>query len=250
MNITIAGYGFVGKGYKKLLLKSSQEYKVTVSDPAFSQYNLGIPSNTDAVVICVATPQQEDGSCYMGNVFEVIEESPDVPILIKSTICLEGWRELKNKFPKSNLTFSPEFLRQDSWLQDILDMKSILIGGYDFSFWSDIFRDLECVESEAEALIITKYAKNNFLALKVSFFNQMYDLCCKLGVNYDEVREHTTSDSRIGDSHSFITKQRGFGGHCFPKDTSALVKTSEKYGCVLTIMHHARLYNNILRGYE
>jgi UDPglucose 6-dehydrogenase len=247
MNITIAGYGFVGKGYEKLIIDNNQECSVTISDPAFLIYDNGIPSDTDAVVICVATPQQEDGSCYMGHVKDVIKESPNVPILIKSTICLEGWRELRDMFPDNNISFSPEFLRQDFWVEDISSMKSILIGGDDFVFWSGIFNILECVESEVEALIMTKYAKNNFLALKVSFFNQLYDLCNKLGVSYDEVRKHTTSDSRIGESHSYISHERGFGGHCFPKDTAALVKTSEKYGSFLSIMDCARSYNNEIR---
>jgi UDPglucose 6-dehydrogenase len=251
MKITIAGYGFVGRGYEQLLASNRQNYSLAISDPALQEYSKGISRDTDAVVICVATPQQEDGACYMGNVFSVIEESPkDVPILIKSTICLEGWRELKNKFPNSNISFSPEFLRQESWSEDISNMESILIGGDDFKFWSNVFNNLKCVESEAEALIITKYAKNNFLALKVSFFNQLYDLCQKLGVNYDEVREHTTADHRIGDSHSFITEERGFGGHCFPKDSAALVKTSEKYGSFLSIMDCARAYNQSIRKRE
>ena len=245
MKVTIAGYGFVGKAYEKLLLQNNE---VAVSDPAFTEHNQGIARDTDAVVVCVATPQQEDGSCYMGHVFDVIKESPSVPILIKSTICLEGWRELKNRFPESNITFSPEFLRQEFWSEDILNMESILIGGDGFRFWSDIFNNLKCIESEAEALIMTKYAKNNFLALKVSFFNQLYDLCDKLEVSYDEVRKHTTADLRIGESHSFITEERGFGGHCFPKDTSALVRTSEKYDSFLSIIHYARQYNDKVRG--
>ena len=83
--------------------------------------------------------------------------------------------------------------------------------------------------------------------LKVSFFNQLYDLCQKLKVNYDEVREYTTADSRIGDSHSFITEERGFGGHCFPKDSAALVKTSEKCGAFLSIMNCARDYNQNIK---
>lgn len=248
MKIAIAGYGFVGRAYESLLLSNRQNHNVVISDPAFEEYTQGVPNDADAVVVCVATPQQEDGACYMGNVFSVIEESPkDVPILIKSTICLEGWRQLKDEFPNSNISFSPEFLRQESWSEDISNMESILIGGDDFKFWSNVFNNLKCVESEAEALIITKYAKNNFLALKVSFFNQLYDLCQKLGVNYDEVREHTTADYRIGDSHSFITEERGFGGHCFPKDSAALVKTSEKYGSFLSIMDCARAYNKSIR---
>lgn len=247
MNITIAGYGFVGKGYEKLITNNNQECSVKISDPAFLLYDNEIPSDTDAVVICVATPQQEDGSCYMGHVFDVIKESPDVPILIKSTICLEGWRELRNLFPNHNISFSPEFLRQDSWIEDIDCMQSILIGGDGFEFWSNIFRSIECIESDPEALIMTKYAKNNFLALKVSFFNQLYDLCYKMNIDYEEVRKHTTADNRIGESHSFITDRRGFGGHCFPKDTSALVKTSEKYGSFLSIIDCARSYNNEIR---
>lgn len=106
----------------------------------------------------------------MRHVKEVIKESPNVPILIKSTICLEGWREIRSLFPDRNISFSPEFLRQDSWVEDVDSMESILVGGDDFSFWSDVFKMIECVDSDPEALIMTKCAKNNFLALKVSFF--------------------------------------------------------------------------------
>lgn len=247
MNITIAGYGFVGRAYEKFLVDNVAELDLTISDPAHEEHRQGIPNNSDAVFVCVATPQQEDGSCYMGHVKDVIKESPNVPILIKSTICLEGWRELKNLFPKNSISFSPEFLRQDSWEQDIDSMKSILIGGEGFEFWSKIFKNIECIESEPEALIMTKYAKNNFLALKVSFFNQLYDLCNKMDIDYEEVRKRTTEDDRIGESHSFVTDQRGFGGHCFPKDTSALVRTSEKYGRFFSLMHEARIYNNHIR---
>ena len=247
MNIAITGYGFVGRAYEKLITGNVPECKLTISDPAYKEYNQGVPKNSDAIVICVATPQQDDGSCYMGHVKDVIHASPNVPILIKSTICLEGWRELKNSFPNYSLSFSPEFLRQDSWERDIDSMKSILIGGEGFEFWSKIFKNIECIESHPESLIMTKYAKNNFLALKVSFFNQLYDLCNKMDIDYEEVRRHTTEDDRIGESHSFVTDQRGFGGHCFPKDTSALVRTSEKYGKFFSLMNEARLYNDSIR---
>ena len=247
MEITIAGYGFVGKAYEKLITDKNQECSLTISDPAFLIHDKDTPRDTDAVIICVATPRQEDGSCYMGHVKDVIKESPNVPILIKSTICLEGWRELSNLFPNHNISFSPEFLRQDSWIEDIDRMQSILIGGDGFEFWSNIFRSIECVESDPEALIMTKYAKNNFLALKVSFFNQLYDLCDKMNIDYEEVRKYTTADNRIGESHSLVTDRRGFGGHCFPKDTSALVRTSEKYGKFFSLMHEAILYNESVR---
>ena len=90
MNITIAGYGFVGKAYQKFVSEKCSGCNLTISDPAHKEYSQGIPNNTDAVVVCVATPQQDDGSCYMGHVEEVINESPDVPILIKSTLITCG----------------------------------------------------------------------------------------------------------------------------------------------------------------
>jgi UDPglucose 6-dehydrogenase len=247
MKIAIAGYGFVGKAYEKFIIDKVSGCSLTISDPAYKDHSQGIPNNTEAVIVCVATPQKDDGSCQMRHVKEVIKESPNVPILIKSTICLEGWREIRSLFPDRNISFSPEFLRQDSWVEDVDSMESILVGGDDFSFWSDVFKMIECVDSDPEALIMTKCAKNNFLALKVSFFNQLYDLCNKMGVNYDEVRRHTTADPRIGESHSFVTEERGFGGHCFPKDTSALIRTSEKYGKFFSLMHEARSYNKSIR---
>ena len=68
-----------------------------------------------------------------------------------------------------------------------------------------------------------------------------------MNIDYEEVRKHTTADNRIGESHSFVTDRRGFGGHCFPKDTSALVRTSEKYGKFFGLMHEAILYNESVR---
>ena len=83
MKIVIAGYGFVGKAHHKLL---KDKHDITIVDPAWPEYKKPIPQDTEAVIVCVSTPQRSDGSCEMKNVYEVIEAAPDVPILIKSTI--------------------------------------------------------------------------------------------------------------------------------------------------------------------
>ena len=240
MKILIAGYGFVGKAHHELL---KEHHDITIYDPELGYKDFGKP---EAVIVCVSTPQRPDGSCHMDNVYEVIEASPDVPILIKSTISVEGWQMLVDAFPTRMLNFSPEFLRAKSAVEDLKNMELMLIGGTSCSFWARVF-NVNVEIAEPQELILAKYARNSFLALKVAFFNQMYDLCDKLDIEYDAVAHYTTMDERIGDSHSFISDERGFGGHCFPKDTAALIKTAQRDNVDMSILKEAVKYNNIIR---
>ena len=240
MKITIAGYGFVGKAHNEFL---DNKHDIQIYDPRLGYTDFGDP---EAVIVCVATPPNAGGGCKMDNVFDVIEAAPDVPILIKSTISVEGWRMLMDTFPDRTIAFSPEFLREASWKEDIMNLDKLLIGGKGCNFWKDVF----CLNTEVcdpEALILAKYARNSFLALKVAFFNQMYDLCEAIDVDYEAVAHYTGMDPRITDSHTKVTEQRGFGGHCFPKDTSALVKTAQRDNVELSILQEAIAYNNRIR---
>lgn len=241
MKIGIAGYGFVGRAHHEVL---KLKHDVVINDPALD-YTDSL-DDVDAVIICVSTPQKQDGSCHIDNVYDVVERCPDVPILIKSTISVEGWRMLKDTFPNSMLNFSPEFLREATWLDDIKNMKLMLIGGTSCTFWSNVF-DVDIEIAEPEELILTKYARNSFLALKVSFFNQIYDLCEALDIEYEAVAHYTGMDPRITQSHTQVTKQRGFGGHCFPKDTSAFLNTANKVNIDLSILQNAVDYNKKVR---
>jgi UDPglucose 6-dehydrogenase len=241
MKIGIAGYGFVGKAHAAVL---KDKHDIVVNDPA-----LGFEADfadVDAVIVCVSTPQRQDGSCHMDNVYEVVETAPDVPILIKSTISVEGWDMLVDTFPERRIAFSPEFLRAASAVEDLQNMDLMLIGGTSCAIWRDVF-NVNVEVADARELILAKYARNSFLALKVAFFNQMYDLCDTLDIEYAAVAHYTTMDSRIGDSHSFITEERGFGGHCFPKDTSALIRTAQRNNVELSILQEAVEYNRRIR---
>ena len=230
----------VGKAHHELL---KEQHDIEIYDPALGYKHLKTP---DAVIVCVSTPPRKDGACEMKNVFDVIETTPDVPILIKSTISVEGWDTLVDAFPNRMLNFSPEFLRAASAVEDLQNTDSILVGGSDPSFWGKVF-NLPVEIAEARELILAKYARNSFLALKVAFFNQMYDLCDALDVEYSAVAHYTTMDERIGDSHSFITEERGFGGHCFPKDINALVKTAQRNNVELSILKETVEYNRRIR---
>lgn len=241
MKIGIAGYGMVGMAHHALL---KDTHEILINDPERRYYN--DLSAVDAIIVCVSTPPRKDGACEMKNVYEVIESAPDVPILIKSTISVEGWQMLVDAFPNRMLNFSPEFLRAQHAIEDLKNMDLMLIGGTSCSFWARVF-NVNVEIAEPQELILAKYARNSFLALKVAFFNQMYDLCDKLDIEYSAVAHYTTMDPRIGDSHSFITEERGFGGHCFPKDAAALLHSAQRENISLSIIDEAVKYNNHIR---
>lgn len=248
MNITIAGYGFVGRAHEAVL---KNKFTVNIYDPPLGYTDIGTP---EGVIVCVSTPAHDDGSCNVNHVADVISRvAEEVPVLIKSTISLEGWRAIKELFPDHKLAFSPEFLRAETAIEDFTNTRLIYAGGDDIGFWHAVFRvafnDPEFTTSIAdpETLILAKYFRNSFLAAKVSFFNQIFDLCQATNTNYDEVARIVGSDSRIGHSHTYVTKDRGFGGHCFPKDVQAIIRTAEKNNVDLSLLKLALEYNNSIR---
>jgi len=246
-NLLVAGHGFVGQAHAQALQCSETE--INIYDPAKGY--IRFPDKVDAAIIAVATPQAEDGSCYMDNVFEVIEKCPpSIPILIKSTISLEGWREIQSRFRNRNISFSPEYLRAAHAFKDFEKQTIIRIGGGDVLFWQTFlgkYLGITVHQEDPECLILAKYFRNSFLATKVAFFNQIYDLCREAGVDSIETCILVAEDERIGSSHSIIKRERGFGGHCFPKDTSAIVKTAELFGYDLSIIKEAIEYNDRIR---
>jgi len=249
MNILIAGYGFVGHAHKKLL---SETHSVRIYDPHKNYPWTDNP--VDACIISVSTPPADDGSCDVSNVCDVISLLSEMtPILIKSTLSLEGWRKIKFMYPNHLIAFSPEFLRAATADEDFYNTREIYMGGDRKSFWHTLFSiafnddKFTITHVDVEELILTKCFRNAYLATKVSFFNQIHDLCEATGVNANMVLHLVGEDPRIGSSHTEVTEHRGFGGHCFPKDTSAIIKTGEKYNIDLTLIRNAVKYNKSIR---
>ena len=246
----IAGYGFVGQAHELLFKNFRRE--IVIHDPPKGK--VADFNNTSAVVVCVPTPQAEDGSCDMSAVYDVVSQcSKDTPIMIKSTISLQGWDELKQTYPNHRLCFSPEFLRATQWMNDIQIMKDVILSG-DTDYWRDQYSynwsqmTIKIVSPE-EAIAI-KYFRNAYLATKVSFFNEIYDFCSAYDLNFDQVRGGVATDERIGHSHTFVFPDqdvRGFGGMCFPKDTSALLKMAAEKNINLNTLDAAVEYNKKIR---
>jgi UDPglucose 6-dehydrogenase len=246
--ITIAGYGFVGQAHQAAL---KDRFEVTIYDPALGYRDFGSPQG---VVVCVSTPAHANGACNVNHVAEVLElTATDVPVLIRSTISIEGWRALRELYPNHKLAFAPEFLRAAHAVEDFANTRHIYIGGADIGFWHAVFRvafddptfTTEVVD--AESLILAKYFRNSYLATRVAFFNQVYDLCAATGTDYNTVRHVVAADPRIGPSHTEVTAERGFGGHCFPKDIAAILHTADLHDVDLSLIKQAVEYNKSVR---
>jgi len=246
MKLTLIGFGFVGKAVHHVL---SKHHDVKVVDPTYNDNK--IENDSDGYIVCVPTPSANDGSCDMSIVKDVVTYCPDnKPILIKSTISLEGWKNLQ-QYNKS-LSFSPEFLVANNAIKDFENQEYMLYGGPDYSFWKNTL-PFPLVLSSVEELIMTKYVRNCFLATKVSFFNNIHELCEKVNINYDNVANLAAMDRRIGSSHMQVPGpdgEKGFGGACFPKDTKAMVATGNHYNVKMTVINDVIKANDIMRKKE
>ena len=252
MTYVIAGFGFVGNAYYSVF---KNYYEFTIVDPAYNDNKLEEIKDITGVICCVSTPSDANGRCNITSVLDVISKTPTpVPILIKSTIDLPGWKKIKELFPKHKIAFSPEFLKASSAFIDLLNCNDFILSGSGVSFWRDFYKakdkKIKCHLYSVEEAILIKYFRNAFLATKVSFFNEIYDFCLKHNVDFDSVREGIGTDSRIGHSHTFVDfdHKRGWGGYCFPKDTTALLKMAEDGELQLSVLDSAIKYNLKIRN--
>lgn len=253
-DIVIAGFGFVGKAVNKVLKGS---HNCIIVDPMYTDIDIKHQQYAHGVIICVGTPSTYDGACDDSQIRQVLENvAPNIPVLIKSTVTPDKLEKIIIDFPSNPICYSPEFLRAKTAEFDFINQKYVVLGGDDPDcFWENLLTPLlpsckiffKCTLVEASLI---KYATNSFLATKVAFFNHIYDLCQTSGAEFNTVRQIISHDHRIGSSHTLvpgIDEDRGFGGHCFPKDTKALVHYANSVGVSLDILEAAIEYNKTVR---
>lgn len=259
-NIGIAGYGFVGKAMKHLF-REAHVYDPYVDD-APNKIDIDELGNCEVVFLCVPTDMKESGEADTSIVEKVISECSGSPIfVIKSTVPPGTTDYLNRKFSGSKkIIFSPEFLSERTWQRDVENEVRVVLGGeYKYCrkvaqiFQSAYYpstvssQDLVYLYTTAKMAEMVKYTNNAFFAAKVSFFNQIFDICQAIDVNYDEMREILLHERRLTRSHTMITPMRGFGGYCLPKDLMALIKTAELNGNDASLLKHIWNYNCSIR---
>ena len=207
---------------------------------------------SEVCFIAVGTPQGEDGSADLQYVFGVAESIAKAMngykvIVDKSTVPV-GTAEKVTELIKANTNYpfdvvsNPEFLKQGNAVDDFLSPDRVIIGSNSDKatqimqeIYAPFFRTgNRIIVMDVKSAEMTKYAANSFLATKISFMNEIANLCEKIGANAEMVRVGISTDSRIG--NKFLCPGLGYGGSCFPKDVKALIKTGTEFGCDMSII--------------
>ena len=243
--------GIIGQGYVGTAIKVGFDphYKIHTYDK-FDLAKSTLPNLNDltkeceVIFVCVPTPMRKDGTCYIGIVEEVIREidsysKDDTIVVIKSTVPPGTTDTMNKNYSNVTVIFNPEFLTEENFLEDFKNQKRIILGGQRNGtntlrqIYSRVFPHATIVKTGSKTAEMVKYFINNFLATKVSFANEMYKVCEQVDIDYDKVVEYATYDERLGKSHWAVPGpdgDHGFGGHCLPKDLSAIISQFETYG--------------------
>jgi len=259
LRIGIIGNGFVGKA-TALFKCESIETMIYDIDPS-----LCVPLNVtiselcacDAIFICVPTPMNKDGSCYTKIVESCVQQIKDKSktqspfVVVRSTVP-------PNTCERLCVNHMPEFLTEKRWKSDFYNTKTWVIGTDDnlFKIWfvkliEQAYKH-DKIKSNSIAFTTTdesetiKYTRNSYLAVKVSFFNEVYQFCKAKNISYDTVLKCVLDDSRITSSHTKVPGHDGkcgYGGTCLPKDIRTFSFENEKAG-VQPIILNASIQRN------
>jgi UDPglucose 6-dehydrogenase len=253
LKIGICGVGMVGGAVKNYLEK--KEIKPFLYDKGKNLGSIEELNQADVIFICVPTPYDKEKGFDLSYVREACEYIKGSKILvIKSTVWPGTTDKLQQEYPDHKFLFNPEFLTELTAEQDMSYPDRQIIGYTEKSFnvAGDVMQILplapfESIIPASEAEMV-KYFGNTWFSIKVIFANQMYDLCQKLGLNYDRIRDSVAPDKRIGRSHLEVIHKgyRGYGGKCLCKDIRALIQFADENGVNLELHKKAEELNNRL----
>jgi UDPglucose 6-dehydrogenase len=204
----------------------------------------------DVIFLCLPTPDNGKGEADLSYIFDTAKKLAKIAnncfIVVKSTVPVGTCDGLKKMLPNAEIVSNPEFLREGTAIHDFMNPDRIVIGVenerakqimkkvYEKQKDKIIFMDLKSAE-------MVKYASNAFLALKISFINEIARLCEATGANVNNVKIGVGSDKRI--SPHFLNAGIGWGGSCFPKDVNALIKMGERHGIEMKLIKAAKEVN-------
>jgi len=238
--VAIIGYGYVGKAYHKVFPEA------VIHDVNYT--NKDEVNTCDLALICVPTPTSKDGlSCDTSIVEEVLSWLKTPLVLIKSTIKPGTTEILQNKFPNSQLVFSPEYVGEGSYFVQFWNYPHatdpryhdfMILGGPKkaTSAIIDIFvrkigPHVKFMQTNSKTAEFIKYMENFFFATKITFVNEMYECAKAFGLDYNEIREGWLMDPRVNRNHTAVfPEKRGYEGKCLPKDTKAFIASAKEAG--------------------
>ena len=262
--IGIIGQGFVGnavyqkfKNYFDVLT-----YDLDESKSNSTKEDLLFKCNT--IFLCLPTPMNTDGSCHTDILekelvnIDLLSDNQEVKktIVVKSTISPGTTSKWNDLYESLDIVFNPEFLTEANAVEDFNNQNRIILGGPRPAttelrrLYSKVFPKAHIIKTDSTHAEMVKYLTNSFLATKVSFANEIYQVCEKLNIDYDKVVEYATLDDRLGKSHWNVPGPDGdfgFGGHCLPKDLSALIYLAMNLDTETNVLNAVEETNDVVR---
>ncbi len=253
--IAIMGVGMVGGALDRYF--KTQNIQAGLFDPAKELSDPSVLREADVIFVAVPTPYYLDGSGFDDSFIRQAVETIPTPgktIVLKSTILPGTTEHLQSMYPMHRFLFNPEFLTETTVDHDMQHPNRQIVG-----YTRESRRDAELVMGllphapfekimPAREAELVKYVGNAFYSLKVAYANQMFDLCDRIGADYDRVKECVKAEPWMGTHHweIFHKGYRGYGGKCLPKDTRAIAQLAERHGIDLSLLRQAESYNNAL----
>ena len=249
MKIGVVGNGYVGGALAHGFSPASTgtcEVKVYDVIPERSLNTLDETVNdSDFVFVSVPTPMNRNGSISLKFINQVFKEingvnrRSDNVIILKSTVVPGTTEKLQEKFPELNIVFNPEFLTEKSARLDFINQSRIILGGDKLhtakvaELFNERFKYCHIIQTDYKTSEMIKYFCNVFFSVKVSFANEMKQICDTIGADWSTALEGFVADGRVGDSHLNVPGpdgRMGFGGSCFPKDINAFMSFANSIG--------------------
>lgn len=212
------------------------------------------------IFLCLPTPMRKGGSADISIVKGVIEEINNLSkgriLIIKSTIPPGTTEYLNSTYKNLSCVFNPEFLREATHIEDFKNQDRIIIGGPHEAvsivkqMYQHAYPEVPTTKTSSTIAEMVKYVTNCFLATKVSFANEIAQICEKLEIDYDKVIEYATKDKRLGSSHWAVPGpdgHKGFGLTCLPKDLNALINVAKNLNIDPIILNSVREKNDLVR---
>lgn len=281
-SINIIGYGFVGSAIGHLCKRNNVLFNVCDVSNKKDSFQIKVDNvpelvkfsekenNINYYFIAVPTPSNEDYTANVSIVENVLDQlnhnvTKDTYAIIKSTLCPGSCQMFYEKYKNIKLILCPEFLRESTYKDDIYDAKFVLLGlqkdkVYAQTSYNDViilFRNLYCHNTDIPIYVksfdeceIFKYSLNVYLAVKVWYFNEIFEICDKVGVDYKSLKSLFALDERIGKYGIEVPGpdgKFGYGLSCLPKETKGMASLQDKLGIDNTVLKHIIERNNIFR---
>lgn len=268
LRLGIVGHGFVGKAVEfgfsnpnveKFIVDPKYDGVAVATDGYYSDIEKLKTLDPHLTFVCVPTPMGKDGKIDSSIVEKVVKELKEYTtglIVIKSTVTPDIIIKLATEgYGSSRIIYNPEFLTEKAANEDFVNPELHVFGGvpgntkrlHDFYIKYSNCKPCPVHYMSAVDASFVKYGINSYLASKVLWFNQFYDVIENFNGNYSVVLNAMLSDSRIGQSHTSVPGfdgKRGFGGACFPKDTNAFYNFDKSF----TVLREVIAVNNALRS--